>query len=1351
MKRSILVLFLLLSEFCTGQDLIFNHLMTENGLSQNSIFAIAQDSRGFMWYGSRYGLNRYDGSKFHLYRSNAADTSSLSDDYISALYNDARGVLWAGTINGLNKFNPRKNNFERIRLNADENKTPVYIRTINEDRKGHLWVGTNNGLYMQSADQSQFIPADQLGLETEIAKSEVLSIYEDHEGYLWIGTDKRLVKSLFSKKFSAIKIFTRNSSPTSISDNSVTAITEDRQKNLWLATENGGINLFNRTTQNFTRFLHKEGNSNTLVHNAVRKIIISKTGELWIGTLEGLSILNPVTGKFSTFQHHKSNPKSLNQNSVYSIYEDLNGSVWVGTYYGGVNVVYASPTKFKTWQYNEKLTSLNHNVVSSITEDKDNRLWIGTEGGGLNYYQPHTRKFGAYTFMPHDPASIGSDLVKVVYRDKTDRIWIGTHGGGLNLFDPLTGKFKRFFSNNDDIKATRSEIVALLEDHQARFWVGSQTGLGIFSKSNTTLTPYPIPEKLKIFEDKNIKVLFEDSRQNIWIAAISGLYTYFSSTNSLQLLALPTGANRPITNTINCICEDSEGNIWMGLYYGGLAKYNPKKRSFTHVYTTKDGLSNDNVLGIIEDNKHHLWISTSNGLSKLDPLNSFFQTYTTSDGLSGDDFNYNSFFKNKAGAIFFGGFNGLTYFFPDEIQKNNFRAPIVFTGLLLFNKPVDIGAPDKLLAQDISFTKELLFKYDQNVFTIQFALLNYIKSKKNKYAYKLEGVNQQWIETNTASAAYTNLPSGTYTLLVKGANNDGVWSKPASIEIEILPPFWKTWWAFCIYLIIVVVIIFLIIRFFYLRELLIKDEELHQIKLNFFTNVSHEIRTHLTLIMAPIEKLLDGNQNNSSISWQLNNVKNNADRLLKLTSELMDFRKAETNNLKLHVEAHNLVTFLHEIGRSFEELSEKKKIHFSIVYDHDPVTIYFDKEQLEKVFFNLISNAFKFTPAGGSITINIKLLENQVTINVEDTGRGIAPEYLDRLFTNFFQVDDHSIQNTGYGIGLALSKHIVELHQGTISVTSSAAAAQQAGYTSFTVRLLTGTAHFSHTPYLQHRAVTLAATTEEKEAGQEQAPITEVARSGAENNVKKHTILVIEDNAELRLLIKESLLSDYHVLTAKNGLQGWEKAIEEIPDLIVSDVMMPGMDGFMLCHQLKSDVRTSHIPVILLTAKSSEADQISGLKGGADMYLTKPFSNKIFLLNLHNLLTGRETMRQKFSKLFVLEPQQILIDDVEEQFLSKLIRIIENNMEDENFGVELLAGEIGMSQSVLYKKLKALTNMSVNDFSKSIRLKRAAQLLMQKKYTIYEIGYMIGFSDRKYFSREFKKQFGKTPSDYLKI
>ena len=1334
-----------------AQELNFSHLKTENGLSQNSIFAIARDSRGFMWFGSRFGLNRYDGNHFRLYKSNAADSGTLSDDYITALYSDSKGNLWIGTSNGLNKFNPQKNTFERIYLNVGRPKNEYNtINIIYEDHKKNLWIGTKNGLYLFT-DRGTFSPGKILGLPAFIAQAEIQGIYEDHLGGLWMGTNKGLLSFRFDQhQVKALKLFNNEEKQNnSISGNSVTAITEDLQNNLWIATENGGINLFDRAKGHFSRFQHQEGNPNSLIHNAVRKMIRNKAGQLCIGTQEGLSIFDPVNRKFSTFQHRKADSQSLNQNSIYSLYEDPYGSLWIGTYYGGINVAFANASPFQTLQYNEKLEGISHNVISSIVADQYENLWIGTEGGGLNYFNRKNGKFTTYKLKASMPGSLGSDLVKVVYKDKENKIWIGTHGGGLNLFDPATQQFKRFLSNGNDLNTTRSEIVSLLEDHRAAFWIGSQTGIRIFNKSNSELKPYPEIPAIRSIKDYNIKALFEDAQQNIWIGSTQGLFLLPKNHKELIAFKLPKGSNSVNNNAnfVNCIQQDSKGNVWVGLYYGGLSKYDPQRKAFVKTYTTKDGLANNNVVGILEDEKKMLWISTSNGLSRFNPEHQVFQTYTTIDGLAGDEFNYNSFFKTKDGELFFGGYNGLSFFLPRNMLRNEHQSALIFTRLRLFNTPVKINGADGLLKQDIGFTENLLFKHDQNIFTIEFALLNYIKSNKNKYAYKLEGVNTEWIESKIPSANYTNLPSGTYTLLVKGANNDGIWTAPIMMKITILPPLWKTWWAYLIYAAILAGFIFFITRFFYLRGLLKKDEELHQLKLNFFTNISHEIRTHLTLIMAPVEKLIDGQPAPSPIRQQLLSVKNNADRLLKLVSELMDFRKADTKNLKLHVAAQDLIAFVKEIYQSFEELSRQKHIAFNLQYDQEPVILYFDKEQLEKVLFNLLSNAFKFTPDHGRIELNIQVQQEQVLLSISNTGKGIAAEHLDHLFENYFQVDDDQQQNTGYGIGLALAKNIINLHKGEIKVISQPAMKNEPGYTVFELSLPMGNSHFQ--PTQLKASVNLNTPTAPAQGEQIKNMLSTADENTAASDHKKHTILVVEDNPDLRKLIKESLEANYNVILAENGRLGWDTAIVEIPDLIISDVMMPEMDGLTLCNQLKTDERTNHIPVVLLTAKSGQTDHILGLTQGADLYLSKPFSPKILQLQVRNLLMAREQMRKKYSKKLILEPNELAVDPIDERFLSRLIGIIESHMEQEDFGVDLMAEKIGMSQSVLYKKLKALTDLSVNDFAKSIRLKKAAQLLLQHQYTVYEVGYMVGFADRKYFSREFKKQFSKTPSEYI--
>lgn len=1319
-----------------AQSILFNHVTFEQGLSSNSVLSITQDRSGFLWFGTRMGANRYDGSRFKIYLHNNKDTNTLYNDNVLALFCDSRKTIWAGTSTGLNRYNQEKDIFERVPLQT----APLNITCIYEDKKGTLWIGTANGLYAFANRQPELASHFKAGSINAIAGNNVRAVFEDHNGHLWIGSNNGLTRMVPQKNGYSFENFTHEpGNPRSLSAVHVTAITEDAKQQLWVGTQTSGINLFDASTKSFTRFTKTGNNSAGLINNNIRTMTSTRNGMLWIGTQEGLSILDPVTNNIRSYQNDPGNRKSLSQNSIYSLYEDANGSVWVGTYFGGANSTYPYSTNFSILQNHASKSSLSNNVVSSIVEDEQKDLWIGTEGGGLNHYNRKSGLCTVYKNNLNDAASLGSNLVKVVMVDKQQNVWVGTHGGGLNVLDRKQNKFKRYLYKSNDAATLYSEIASLLEDDNERLWVGSNQGLQLFTKKGTELTPLS-PSSINGFVNGiPARTFYKDAQGAVWIGGVPGLYV----VNGNNMKELSTDLN------VNSITQDKKGNIWVALSYGGIAMYNSRNGQFIR-YAEKEGLPNTNIISLLEDENGFFWLSTDNGLIKYNPVLKTAQTYTVSDGLAGNEFNYNSYLKDSKGEFFFGGYHGITSFFPGSIETNSYVAPIVFTGLRLFNNAVVIGGEDGLLNRNINQTKRIVFSHNQNVFTIEFALLNFIKSSKNKYSYKLEGFDKNWNDVTTASATYTNLPSGTYTFLVKGANNDGVWSTPASIELKILPPFWLTWWAYCIYVLAFAAILFLVVRFFFLRALLKKEDELHQVKLNFFTNVSHEIRTHLTLIMAPVDKLLDTKQSDGFVQQQLTQVKTNANRLLKLVSELMDFRKAETSHLNLHIERHNLIPFLQDIYNSFREMSLTKNISISFIHNTEDVPLYFDKEQLEKVFFNLLANAFKFTPEGGRIILMVEQKENKVNITVTDNGRGIAPEYIGNLFTNFFQVADHGMQNTGYGIGLALSKNIVELHKGTISVESDPSTAEKEGKTVFTVTLLQGNQHFEVSPSAQTSTVTKAIAAEQAPAVTAHQPVI-TANNSSE---KAFTILTVEDNSDLRLLIKETFTGNYNVLECENGLLGWNTAVEQIPDLIISDVMMPEMDGFTLCEKLKTDERTSHIPVILLTAKSSQSDQVSGLETGADIYLTKPFSTKILELNVRNLLAAREKLREKFSQEIIALPEEAVtpvhafVNTVDKEFLNKVMQIVDEHMDDPDFGVEKLSRKVAMSPPILYKKIKAVSNMSVNEFVKSLRLKKAAQLLQRTDMTVYEVAYNVGYNDRKYFSREFKKQFGKTPSEY---
>ncbi len=1300
-----------------GQSIAFNYLTIENGLSHNSVLAIGQDKRGFMWFGTRYGLNRYDGQRFRIYRSEPNDSATIPEHQVMAILPDSKGNLWIGSTRGLARYLPEKDGFERISLRKAFQQPGV--TAIYEDKKGRLWLSTYFGLFLRTGDSVQHFmkPADGNGL----AGNSVRRVFEDSRGFIWVGTSTGLNRITEENGQFRFETFRQ---ADGLSSDYINAIAEDRQGRLWLGTQGNGINLYDPVRGTFSPL-----SSPQLVNSNVRRIITDKAGKMWIGTQEGLNVIDPANFSGASYQHNPGNRKSLSQNSIHSLFEDNSGSIWIGTYFGGVNMIHSSGTAFSTIQSHPPQPGLSNNVVSGMLEDEHHNIWIGTEGGGLNFYDRTTNTFSVYRHEAGKPGSIGSNLVKIIYEDKDRQIWIGTHGGGLNLLQP-GGTFKQYLFNQQDPGTLTLEVTSLLEDADNRFWVGCNSGLFLMRRNGSELVPVT-DTALKTLP-ASIRFLMEDSRRRVFIGTTEGLFLYENGR-----------LRRILGGYINSVTEDSRGNYWVGLYYGGMAGFDRNLRQ-TALYAEKDGLPNSNVIGMLEDRQHHFWISTDNGLVKFDPASKKFLTYTTSDGIAGNDFNYNALLKDSRGQFFFGGFNGITSFFPEKIAANTYTAPMVFTGLRLFNQPVGIGGEDRLLRRDIGFTPSLRFRHHQEVFTLEFALLNYIRSNKNRYAYKLEGADRDWIETTTPAVTYTNLAAGSYTFWVKGANNDGVWSEPVRMEITVLPPFWRTWWAYCIYALLAASIFFFVTRYFFLQALLKKEEDLHQVKLNFFTNVSHEIRTHLTLLMAPVEKMISMLPTGDQLQQPLGQVRNNANRLLRLVSELMDFRKAETHHLILHVEEQDLIPFLAGICENFRELSLSRQIKISFSHDMAQALLYFDREQLDKVFFNLLSNAIKFTPDGGRVSMHVARGKGAYIVTVTDNGRGISPEYLPKLFTNFFQVADHGLQNTGYGIGLALSRNIVELHHGTLSAESEPPADGKEGRTCFTVTLAEGRQHFADTPHV----VGAAPVRVPAAAGEPDGPAMPVTAPGG----NRLTIHIIEDNPELRELVRETFSRQYDVLESENGAAGLALAAEQIPDLVISDVMMPEMDGLQLCHALKTDERTSHIPVILLTAKSSQADQVSGLETGADLYLTKPFSTRVLELNVRNLLASREKMREKFGRQLQTTEAPVTADVVpnplDSAFLEKVMQLVDEHMDDPEFGVDMLSRKVAMSQPVLYKKLKAVTDMSVNDFVKSLRLKKAAELIRTRRHTVYEVAYMVGYNDRKYFSREFKKQFGKTPSEF---
>lgn len=1326
--------------------LVFNHLIVEDGLSPNSVLSIVKDSQGFMWFGTKYGLNRYDGREIKVFKNSPQHKNSIaSNDFVKALTLDNDKVLWVGSLWGLDKFNPESESFTHSVTGVDR------ANCIYKDREGVLWLGSNNGLTYSTDKNNKVFRKFNLGLKIPY---QVQAIFQDHLNRIWIGTTAGLVRLMKVKGRYQSHFFTHTGNVNTISGNLITTITEDKKGRLWIGTKYDGINLYEENKNSFKRYFHSENSPRSLVNDHVRKILVDRRGKLWIGTQEGLSILDPETEKFENYVHDSANPSSLSQNSIHDIYEDNCGSVWIGTYFGGLDVVHTIVTPFEVYQDNKYKSSISSNIISTIVEDGKHNLWIGTEAGGLNYFNRETNTFKAYKNTLKDGSSLSSNLVKSILIDKAQRVWIGTALGGINLFRPDKNDFVHYRNREfDNHSLSSDEVNCVFEDSEGRFWVGTQLGLDRFYPETGQFNVVDIKSINNI--DKQVAILFEDSKHNMWIGTRHSIKYRPKGSNSY--VTFVGGSTSGLANSYaNCFFEDKQGTIWIGTYHGGLSAYHPLKKTFS-TFTEKDGLPGDNILAILEDDKGFLWLSSENGLVKFDKQRITFKVYNTSDGLPGNVFNNTSSLKDSKGQMFFGSYNGLISFYPDHIKENDFSPSVVFTSLKLFNQPVQINEEDGLLKRAMSLTKEITFTSQQNVFTIEFAALNYIKPRKNRYKYKLEGFDKNWNEGVNPSATYTNLPAGKYTFLVKGSNNDGLWNEtPAKLEIHILPPIWRTWWAYSLYFIAGSFLFYFILRFTRRQQRLESElyfehlnnerqQELYQMKLDFFTRISHEIRTPLTLIFAPLEKLIKLTRENHMVNHQLYGIKRNTDRLLRLISELLDFRKIETGNAKLQVSENELVAFCRSIYNSYEGLAEIKNIAYSFTCEEEQIYTWFDIGQMEKVFYNILSNAFKYTPDGGKISFTIISETERVKVVIADTGIGIALEVQDKIFTNFYQVNSGPATVEGWGIGLALVKNIVDLHRGEINVSSTQASNGGNGNTALSVSLSLGNTHFTPDELLTEDIVM-----------QPEAHLPELLvwnENGPDDVIipeKKYTIQVVEDNDELRGFIVQSLQSTYHILESLNGLEGWIKAIEHIPDLIVSDVTMPELNGLEFCSRLKADESTNHIPVIMLTAMASHLHQVDGLEAGADVYITKPFSIQVLELSIRNLLQGRESLREKYVRQIMLTPRKLECESPDEKFLNKLMSLIEQNMEDPEFNVSSLVENIGMSQTVLYKKIKVLTDLSIADFIKSQRLKRAAQLLTEHNLNIAEVAYAVGFNDRKYFSKEFRKQFGVSPSEYDK-
>jgi len=1356
----------------------FKHLTKEEGLSDNSSWGMIQDRKGFIWIGTPDGLNRYDGRKFKIFKHSIDDPNSLGANSVQALWEDKSGVLWIGTLGGgLNKYNPEQENFTRYVNPYDSSKLANSIITIYEDKSGILWIGMHHGgLNMFDSKSEKFITYKNIPDDsTSISNNIIWTISEDSKGNLWIGT----VGGGLNKFNRENKTFTRYlhnpKDPTSLSHNEVVNIREDKSGAIWVSTSGGGLNKFtykdDKQLPLFKHLKYDQNNPSGLPNNYIDYMLIDKNNVMWIGTEQGglsrtISSLDDMSKlSFISYKHVPLDQFSLSSNEIPYIYPDNSGLFWITTQGGGVNNFNLKQKQFRNYkQKQDDPLSLGGSNVTSVYEDKDGVIWIGTWDGGLNKWDRAKNKFAHYKHIPNDPTSLSTNRVTVIYEDKSGVIWVGTWNQGLNKFDKRTGKFYTYWHDPSNVKTISDNLIySINEDKSGVLWIGTANGgLCTYDRESDSFIHfnYKYDSTNILSSTHSSSIYLVDKSGTLWISADDGglISVNFQNNEFIHYKHQPNNPNSLSNDVVTDVYEDKSGFFWIGTSGGGLNKFD-KVNGLFRCYLTKDGLPSDNITGVLEDDNGNLWITTNDGLSKFNPQLETFRNYDIEDGLSSISLVKGC--KIKTGEMILGSDKGFVVFYPDSIKDNTHVPPVYITDFYLFNKPVPIGYDSlsgrTILSKSIIECDEIELNYDDEVFSFEFAALDFQAPMKNMYAYIMEGFDKDWTYTDADRnlATYTNLDPGEYVFRVKGSNNDGYWNETgASIKIIILPPWWRTNLAYLIYFLLIGSIIYVTWKA-QLKRLKNKHEyemskfeaqklhEVDELKSRFFTNISHEFRTPLTLILGPVKQMIE-KLNEGKMKDDLGIVHRNANKLLELVNQLLDISKLESGNMKLQTVPQNIVPLVKALALSFTSYAERKTITLKFTSSEAEIVVYIDKDKIEKIITNILSNAFKFTPEGGTIEVTVRKDERNSNIIISDTGVGIPKEKISKIFDRFYQVDgSHTREQEGSGVGLSLTKELVELHRGKIEVES-----EEGKGSTFAVSIPLGKEHLSPEEIVEKEKAQDFEDEKLKPVYDEEIERKCFHYVELYENESLPVLLLIEDNSDVRNYIKINLNNDYKVLEAVDGEDGWNKSVEQIPDLIVSDVMMPKMDGFKLCEKLKTDERTSHIPIILLTAKAAKEDKLEGYETGADEYIMKPFEPDELRARIKNLIQQRKRLHEHFKRQGIIDFEKSKIASIDKKFLQKALDIINKNISHSEFGVEVFAELLNVSRSVLHRKIVSLTGESPGDLIRYIRLKKASQLIEQKFGNITEISLEVGFNNPGQFARSFQKQFGVSPSTY---
>jgi signal transduction histidine kinase/ligand-binding sensor domain-containing protein/CheY-like chemotaxis protein/AraC-like DNA-binding protein len=1326
----------LLSGFLFGrasgsQDI--KYLGGDQGLSNNSVTSIYKDAYGFMWIGTVDGLNRYDGTRFWPYRNIVENSASIIDNRINKIAG-LSNKIFVGTSQGLVYYNYNDAKFHSVLYeNGESRKVSTItfsISTLDINRKGTVIIGTNgSGLFTfnpgEKAAHPLKIPGPGYSYDVQAASVDI-------DGRIFFCVrNVGLCQADLVKKTATI--LNRNLKR-------VRSLVVDAGGNVWVGTDSG-LFKYDVATKIMMPFQLSEG---VPASQSIADIKFAKDGHLWVG-VDGGGVEVVDTGKrqIVTRLNTKNDPFVFKSDAVSALYQDNDYRMWIATLRGGLSIVDGRTSRFRTISHNPlDPNSLVNNFSLSFCEDEKNNIWIGTDGGGLSYWDRRQNNFTNFVHK-ESPGSLASNFVVSIIRDRNNTIWLGLFYGGVARFDQRTKHFIHYSCINPRTGNEDNHIWKLYQDSKGRLWAGT-TGAGSLYLYNDSR------DRFEIFDERltDIQTIYEDHAGALWVGGYSGLVRIDISKKKHLYIST--------RKYVRAITEDDHHFLWVGTEGDGLLKFDQTGK-FLYRYSQRDGLPSNSILNILFDKSGNLWASTFNGLTEYNVQTHKFRNFDTSDGLQSKQFNFNAALKLTSGELLFGGMNGFNIFYPDSIQQNVYTPAIRLTDIKVNNESIegDSAFTDGLALIDL---RKITIPFEKATLAIDYTAPEYSFAEKLQYAYYMEGWDHSWNNVGSIKTAYyTRLDQGSYTLHLRVTNTEGNWTgKQLLLQITVLPPWYRTWWAFCVYFAIVGTLIYMF-WIYRLRQARLKYEveianlkmerqkELNEKKLSFFTNVSHELRTPLTLIINPIKDMLKKKHENDD---ELRIVYKNANRLLGLVDQLLLFRKVESETDSLQLGRANIVMVCREVFSCFIHHASIKNIHYTFECEEDIIEACIDREKIEIALFNVITNAFKFTPDGGSIRIILKSDERLIYFVVADSGIGISAEVGERLFEKFYQVKDANSLKTGFGIGLYLVKTFIEAHQGTISFSSVPTEG-----TTFTLQFPKGdfgaidmTGLTNESRQTNEQLVTRSLNEEEVEDDDE------AASTGQLNLlISGHqTILVIDDNHEIRNYIKKIFSQEFTVLEASDGSTGLAIIRKQLPDVIISDVVMPGLDGLELCRIVKQDSALSHIPIILLTGESFSDNQLKGLEEGAADFLSKPFDKDLLIARVKGIVKNRAELQRYFYNEVTQNDQAKNLSEENKDFLYRCIKIIEDSLLDTDLEVDTIAGKMGMGYSSLYKKIKQVTGMSLNSFIRFVSLRKAAELMINTNCNVNEAAFRTGFNDPKYFRKLFNKQFGLNPSEFIK-